>query len=159
MIPVRNLLRVLLAGLALSACSGQAKLGVSPPAPPAAPAPLTSPAPILAPAPALAPAPEGTAPPDEGGKVVVSGPDGAVWTKSGATADRIRADMDNCFSYARAQIAHDVRIEEQPPSTFDTSFGGLGLIELQSRMNAFERNRRTPALVSACMRAKGYAGR
>ena len=152
MVRVRYLLCALLAGLALSACSGPAKLGVLPPAP------------AVAPPPAIAPAPDGTAEPGqaravEGGRGVVSGPDGAVWTKSGVTKTRIHADMDNCTAYARGQISHDARIERETFSAFDTSSGGLGLIELRARMNAFERNRRTPALIRECMEAGGYARR
>ncbi len=124
MVPLRYLFCALLAGLALSACSGQSKDGVSPPSP------------------AVAPTTEAV-----------------IWTRSGANKTRTRSLIDNCYAFAQGRIAHDTRIESERSLGFDTSSGGLGLIELRARMNAYERNRRFPLLVRECMKSEGSVGR
>jgi hypothetical protein len=98
---------------------------------------------------------QAAAPSTEG--VVVMGPDGTVWIRSGASDARYRADVDSCYAYAQAQVAHDVRIESDVSAAFQSETGGLGLAELRGRMNNFERTRRVPSLFNSCMVAKGYS--
>lgn len=93
--------------------------------------------------------------PTEG--IVVMGPDGAVWQRAGETSAAYQGDVDSCYAYARAQIAHDVRIESDVGAAFDSEAEGLGLTALRGRMNNFERSQRLPALFNSCMTAKGYS--
>ncbi len=88
--------------------------------------------------------------------VVVMGPDGMVWLRAAGENAAYRGDVDSCYAYARGQIAHDVRIESDVASAFDSDAGGIGLTALRGRMNHFERSNRMPALFSSCMMAKGY---
>ncbi len=88
--------------------------------------------------------------------VVVLGPDGTVWQRAGGENAAYRGDVDSCYAYARGQVAHDVRIESDVASAFDSDAAGLGLTALRGRMNNFERTNRVPALFSTCMSAKGY---
>ena len=91
-----------------------------------------------------------------GDGVVVVDPDGNVWVRPEKTDARYRADVESCYSYAQAQIDHDVRIENDINGAFQSSSPGFGLAELRGRMNNYERRRRRPALFSNCMVAKGY---
>lgn len=88
--------------------------------------------------------------------VVVMGPDGTVWLRAASENPAYRGDVDSCYAYARGQVAHDVRIENDVASAFDSDAGGFGLTALRGRMNNFERGNRVPALFSSCMLAKGY---
>lgn len=88
--------------------------------------------------------------------VVVVGPDGMVWPRAGGENAAYRGDVDSCYAYARGQVAHDVRIESDVASAFDSDAGGFGLAALRGRMNHFERSNRVPALFRSCMMAKGY---
>jgi hypothetical protein len=101
------------------------------------------------------PAPLETAAGSGDGLVVVD-PDGNVWIQPEKTDARYQADVESCYSYAQAQIDHDVRIENDINGAFQSSSAGFGLTELRGRMNNYERRRRRPALFSNCMVAKGY---
>lgn len=90
-------------------------------------------------------------------EIVVMGPDGTVWIRSGAADARYQSDVDSCYAYAQAQIDHDVRIESDVSAAFQSEAGGLGLASLRGRMNNFERSRRKPSLFNSCMVAKGYS--
>ncbi|MHA1599807.1 MAG: hypothetical protein ACTSW2_03190 [Alphaproteobacteria bacterium] len=85
-----------------------------------------------------------------------TGPDGAIWLKPDTPNARYRTDADNCYSYARAQTNHDARIESDSVAAFQDTTGGIGVIELQQRMNQFARKNRMPRLFGKCMEAKGY---
>ena len=88
--------------------------------------------------------------------VVVMGPDGTVWLHAGGDDAAYRGDVDSCYAFARGQVDHDARIENDVASAFDSGAGGFGLTALRGRMNDFERSNRMPALFSSCMTAKGY---
>ena len=90
-------------------------------------------------------------------EIVVLGPDGTVWLRSTPSDTAYQGDVDSCYSYARGQIAHDVRIENDVGAAFQSEAGGLGLAALRGRMNRFERSNRMPSLFSSCMTAKGYS--
>ncbi len=92
-------------------------------------------------------------------EIVVMGPDGTVWIRSGAVDARYQSDVDSCYAYARGQVAHDARIESDVGAAFQSEAGGLGLAALRGRMNNFERTRRVPSLCSSCMAAKGSISR
>jgi hypothetical protein len=160
----------------LAACSGGSAPRTAAPAPEAAlsapPAPETGqsgygtantggtyPYGAVPPAGAEAPAAAGQhgAGAEEG--VIVHGPDGSVWIKPGATTERYRADVDSCYAYAQAQIAHDARIESDSGAAFPDANDGFGLSALRGRMSNFERANRRPVLFSKCMEAKGYIRR
>ena len=98
-----------------------------------------------------------TAPPapDEG--IVLLGPDGTAWVKEGVSDIRVQDDIDGCYRYAQAQIAHDVRIESDSQAAFDAFPQGLGWTELKNRQRRFERGNRRSILFTDCMIAKGYA--
>ena len=85
-----------------------------------------------------------------------TGPDGAIWLKPDTPNARYRTDADNCYSYARAQTDHDARIESDSGAAFRDATGGIGVVELQRRMNHFARTNRMPRLFGKCMEAKGY---
>lgn len=115
------------------------------------PAPRTE-APPPEPVAEAAPAP--AAPEGEG--IELRAPEGTEWVKPGVTSERYRADVDDCYSYAQAQIARDVRIESDSRAAFEGSPSGLGLNELRGRMSDFERRKRRLSLFNNCMVAKGY---
>ena len=86
----------------------------------------------------------------------VPGPDGAVWLKPDAANETYRMDADSCYSFARAQLDHDARIERDAGAATRDSTAGIGLVQLQRRMNQFARSNRVPRVFSQCMEAKGY---
>jgi hypothetical protein len=90
-------------------------------------------------------------------EIVVMSPDGKVWVRSGLTDQHYRSDVDSCYAYARGQVAHDARIEDDRSAAFQSEAGGLGLAALRGRMSHFERTRRVPSLFNGCMVAKGYS--
>jgi hypothetical protein len=87
----------------------------------------------------------------------VSGPDGTIWLKPGAANETYRRDADSCYSFARAQNAHDARIESDSRAAFRDTTGGIGLVQLRQRMSQFARSNRMPRLFGKCMEAKGYS--
>ncbi len=88
--------------------------------------------------------------------VVVMGPDGTVWLRAVDDNPAYRNDVESCYDYARGQVDHDVRIENDVASAFDSNDAGFGMIALRGRMNDFERGNRVPVLFSSCMSSKGY---
>ena len=98
---------------------------------------------------------QATAEPAE--EIVVMGPDGTVWLRSVPSDTAYQGDVDSCYAYARGQVAHDVRIENDVGAAFQSEAGGLGLAALRGRMNDFERSRRMPSLFGSCMTSKGYS--
>ena len=86
----------------------------------------------------------------------IPGPDGAIWLKPDAASETYRIDADSCYSFARAQNAHDARIESDSNAAFRDSTSGFGQIQLRQRMNQYARTNRLPRLFGQCMEAKGY---
>ncbi len=103
----------------------------------------------------MAPPPAGVAPSVPTGAVLV--PDNAQRGQSGAASARYRADLESCYSFAQARIAHDERIESDSGAAFDAYPSGIGVAELTGRMSRFARDNRRSFLSSDCMRAKGYS--
>ncbi len=68
-----------------------------------------------------------------------------------------RADLESCFSFARARIARDERMESDSSAAFDAYPQGLGMGEIRGRMNTFANRNRRSKLYSDCMSAKGYS--
>lgn len=114
--------------------------------------------------------PSTTAPPDQigapGGSpsapadletVPAPEPDVGRWGKPGVSSAAYQADVDTCFAYAQAQIAHDRRIERDSTAAFETFPDGTNLPQLRDRMNEFERGNRRIDLFDDCMESKGYA--
>ena len=94
---------------------------------------------------------------EEGGAAATL-PYGSGWTNPTKTADQRQADYEACYAYARSQVEHDIRIENDVASAFDDPDKGLGFIALTRRMNAFEHKQRRVNLVDNCLEKKGYAG-
>lgn len=84
-------------------------------------------------------------------------PGSEPWRDLGVSRTEYRADVESCYAYSQAQIAHDERIEADSGAAFDAFPSGLGMAALSSRMNQFERKNRRGSLYSECMRAKGYS--
>ena len=84
------------------------------------------------------------------------GPDGTVWLRAVDDNPAYRNDVESCYAYARGQVDHDVRIESDVASAFDSDEALFGTIALRERMNDFERRNRVPVLFSSCMSSKGY---
>ena len=154
MMSIFRLPAVAAATLALVACSPSPRTDLAPPEPAGSAA---QPAPSVDVGSGQATAAE-TAPGAQDA-IVVKGPDGTVWVKPGEGGAHYRADVEDCYSYARAQVDNDARIESDAQAAFDSSARGFGLTGLRARMSDFERSRRRPALFSSCMLAKGYARR
>ena len=125
-----------------------APISAPPSTPPSAPASAAPRAP--------ASAPSGTAPVSS---VPAAPESGGQWVKPGLSKAEYRADLESCFRYAQAQIAHDERIETDTGAAFDAAPSGLGVTRLRSGMTAFERKNRRTTLYHECMRAKGYVER
>lgn len=102
-----------------------------------------------------APPPGAEAPEPQPG-IILREPGGTQWVKPGVTDERYRADLEDCYRYAQAQVAHDARIESDSGAAFESFPSGLGWTELRGRMSEFERNQRRSILFSNCMVAKGY---
>jgi len=75
----------------------------------------------------------------------------------GAASTQYRADLESCYSFAQARIAHDQRIESDSSAAFDAYPSGIGVTELSGRMSEFASRNRRSILSSDCMRAKGYS--
>ncbi len=88
--------------------------------------------------------------------VMVIRPDGTVWLRTEEEDPAYRGDVESCYAYARGQVEHDVRIESDVASAFDSDEALFGMIALRERMNEFERRNRVPDLVSSCMSSKGF---
>lgn len=86
----------------------------------------------------------------------VTGPGGSIWLKPGTTNERYRADADDCYSYAQAQIANDARIESDANAAFSETPGSITSTALRRQMSQFARDRSLPRLFGECMEAKGY---
>ena len=86
----------------------------------------------------------------------IVGPDGTIWLKSGEKSERYQEDADNCYSFARARVDRDARLESDAGAAISDFSTGTGLRELRQRMNNFERENRLPRLFGQCMEAKGY---
>ena len=145
-----NRLHLLLAAasvLALAACAPALKPG----GPAATPGTLTAP-----PQSTAAPTGQSGTTATEQSEDPIVGPDGTVWLKTGVKSERYRADADDCFSFARAQVDRDERFENDAGAAISDSSGGNGLKELRQRMSQFERQNRLPRLFGQCMEAKGY---
>jgi hypothetical protein len=147
----------LTAALLLAACAPAPGAGVSAPAadlPPADTAAAAAKADEGLPAgPVLT---TGAGPSESEDAILFKGPDGEVWIKSDAQSDRGRDDVESCYTYAQAQIDHDVRIDSDRGAAFESSNSGLGLTGLRGRMRNFEQRRRRPSLFNDCMVSKGY---
>lgn len=136
----------LVAALALAACSSSVPPGEAPPPPgPTPDAALTAaPAPeplIAAPAAPIAPAPGG------GGKL----PD--------VSDERKQADTEACYRFARAQVANDIRIDDDISSARGDNFSQFSRItELNRRVDNFYYEQQRSVRFESCMRSKGYAG-
>ncbi len=126
-----------IAGFALTACAQAYRPSAAQPAPVAAP-------------PTVRAAPSA---PSSG----VSTLENSQWGKPGATNAQYRADLESCYNFAQAQIAHDERIESDTGAAFDAFPSGIGVAELKGRMSQFERGNRRASLYGECMRAKGYS--
>lgn len=92
-------------------------------------------------------------------ETAVPAPDRASgrWAKPGVSTAAYQADVEACFTYAQAQIAHDRRIEQDSAAAFETFPEGTNLPQLRDRMNEFERGNRRIDLFDECMESKGYA--
>ncbi len=82
--------------------------------------------------------------------------DSTEWGKPGESNAQYRADLEACFDFARAQIAHDERMETETNAAFEVFPSGTGVTQLSAQMNSFERGNRRSSLYNECMRAKGY---
>lgn len=110
------------------------------------------PAPGVGGAAPIAPAQPQAAPAQGAGE----GTAGTQRIKPDTTSQAYRADMDSCYSFARARVAHDRRIERDSTAAFDAFPTGLGLNQLRGSMNEFELKNDRASLFSDCMAAKGY---
>ena len=135
----------LVAALALGACSSNVPPGEAPPPPGPAPgvslneAPATEPL-ITAPAAPITPAAEG---------------DGKL---SDVSDERKQADTEACYRFARAQVANDVRIDDDISSARGTNFSQFARISnLNQRVDSFYYEQQRRSRFESCMRSKGYA--
>lgn len=137
---------------ALTACSVQPP----PPSVDAPPPETLAPGTMAPPDPLSAPSDSPSQPAD---LETVPAPEPAVdgWGKPGVTSAAYQADVDACFSYAQAQIAHDRRIERDSTAAFETFPEGTNLPQLRDRMSEFEQGNRRIDLFDECMESKGYA--
>jgi hypothetical protein len=125
-----------LAGFALTACAQPYRSGT------AKPTAVTQP-------------PAGVAPSAVPGAVPV--PESAQGGKPDANSAQYRADLESCYNFAQARIAHDQRIESDSSAAFDAYPSGIGVAELSGRMSEFANRNRRSLLYGDCMRAKGYS--
>ncbi len=121
-----------LAGFALVACAQPYRSGAAKPTP-------------------VEPPPAGVAPGAASGAVLV--PE----SKDDEASAQHRADLEACYRFAQARIAHDARIESDSGAAFDAYPSGIGVAELSGRMSEFARRNRRSILYGDCMRDKGYS--
>lgn len=99
-------------------------------------------------------------PPPAGVDMSAPSPSGAAPAPARAPdtgSAQYRADLESCFSFARARIARDEQMEADSSAAFDAYPQGLGMGEIRSRMSKFANRNRRSKLNSDCMRAKGYS--
>lgn len=78
------------------------------------------------------------------------------WIKAEATPKQHKADIEDCYRYAWAQVDHDLRIEsDRSAASVDSDFG-TGFTDLTARMNLYEHRQRRTELIHDCMEGKGY---
>lgn len=114
------------------------------------------PAPGVSAAAPIAPAQPQAAPAQGAGGGALSGPAETQRIGPDTTSPAYRADVDSCYGFARARVAHDRRMERDSTAAFDAFPTGLGLNQLRGSMNEFERKNDRASLFSDCMAAKGY---
>lgn len=78
------------------------------------------------------------------------------WIKAEATPEQHKADIEDCYRYAWAQVDHDIRIESDRSAAASDSDFGVGFTDLTARMNVYEHRQRRTELINDCMEAKGY---
>ncbi len=140
---------LLIGGVLLSGCGS----GSKPPPSDAEPPDVSK---VGAPSfPALPPPGYGDDPAD------VSGADRSAasggWSKPGVTGDEKRADMDACYSFATAQVANDVRIDNDIGAARDqVNSYQFRFDNLNRQVDGHYYSRQRISKFGQCMRAKGY---
>jgi hypothetical protein len=80
------------------------------------------------------------------------------WWKPGVSREQKRADLEACFQFAEAQVANDIRIDDDISAardrvnSYQTRFGGL-----TRRVDGHYYSRQRSALLEDCMQSKGYS--
>ena len=83
-------------------------------------------------------------------------PESANWNNPGVSKEQNRADLESCYGYSYGQVQHDMQIEDDRATLRDDDLG-IGFVELNRSMNAFDFRNRRESLFEDCMESKGYA--
>ena len=133
------------AALALAACASDLRPHRAAPPPPGPGPGLSQPQ-----------APAGGAPPSRSASE--SAQTGESWRKSGASRAQQRADTEDCYSYAWAQVDNDIRIDNDIAAARGQDFTGQAeVLGLTRRVDDFYYKRQRSVLFEDCMNDKGYS--
>ena len=81
-----------------------------------------------------------------------------AWRKPGVSREQKRADMDACHRYAEAQIANDMRIDDDISAARDQINSYQSRFEgLTRRVDAHYYSKQRSARFEDCMQSKGYS--
>ena len=86
-----------------------------------------------------------------------AGEGGEGWYKTGASEAQVLADSDSCYSYANAQVAKDIRIDQDinaARGVRNSFFEQSG--SLDRRVDAFYYDNARVRRFEGCMRSRGY---
>ena len=138
----------LVAALALGACSSNVPPGEAPPPPSSTPDATLNAAPVPEPLIAAPAAPIAPVAPVAGGGGKLSD----------VSDERKQADTEACYRFARAQVANDIRIDNDISSARGDNFSQFSRITgLNRRVDSFFYEQQRSARFESCMRSKGYA--
>lgn len=81
-----------------------------------------------------------------------------VTAPAGVSDSQRQADVEDCYNYARSQVAHDVQIQDDRAGIFTESSRSETLYYQMQKMTDYENEQHLDELYHSCMRSKGYSG-
>ncbi len=78
------------------------------------------------------------------------------WDKPGVSDKQRQADAESCYTFARATIEHDIRIDRDRTTGLLDQDRGYGDVTLRQRMRRFSHGSQQTRLMNDCMTRKGY---
>lgn len=80
------------------------------------------------------------------------------WHKSGITPERQQADIEACYTYSRAQVDKDIRIDEDINAARDDAFSLRSREpDLKRSADSFYYRRQLGLRFEECMKSRGYS--
>lgn len=83
----------------------------------------------------------------------------AEYRRNGVDESQMRADVEDCYYYARGLVQHDRRIESDREATIQGGAGDSGTTMFRRQVQAYGEDSTYRRSFDACMRGKGYERR